>query len=286
MPIPDSKLSSWSHHYSGEASKQAHKSIRKSLKSYTLGAKVFSHNIFLQGSYKNDTNLRRDSDVDVVVQLAVELPSQVATLSDIQLGDDQKHKLIYDKWGSFRRQVLKALRATYGIEAVTTGRKSIKVAKGELHASADVVVTVKCGDGVAFYLPAEHRWVVSYPEQHHARGGRKEKVTSNRFKRTIRMFKTARNHLEDNHLIKKGTAPSYFIECLLYNVPDELFGTKLTQSYSEIVKYLETAKLKHFECQNGIHKLFGPPKDLWSQNEARKFIQALRRLWKEWPEST
>lgn len=285
MPIPGSILSSWSHPHSNKASKQAHTSIRDALESYTLSGKGFKHSIFLQGSYKNDTNLRRDSDVDVVVQLAVKLSPKAAKLSGTKLENDEAHKLTYERWKSFRSQVLKALRATYGTEAVTTGRKSIKLAKGKIHALADVIVTVHCGAGLAFYLPDEHCWVVSYPEQHHSRGLKKEKATTNRFKRTIRMFKTARNQLEDNHMIKKGTAPSYFIECLLYNVPDGLFKPRLDQSYSGIVGYLETANLQRFKCQNGIHGFFEPSKNLWSQDKARKFIRVLRQLWETWPVS-
>ena len=90
MPIPGSILGSWSHHRSGTASKQAHVSIRNALASYTGWAKETKYEIFLQGSYKNDTNLHRDSDVDVVVQLMEELPPQVAKFRDSQL----EHNLI------------------------------------------------------------------------------------------------------------------------------------------------------------------------------------------------
>jgi len=286
VPISGSILNSWSHHHSAKASIQAHTSIREAFNDYALQDKGFIYNIFLQGSYKNDTNLRLDSDVDIVVQLLEELRPKVATLSKDQLKDNQAHKLMYDRWRSFRSQVLKALRAKYGNGVVATKRKCIKVEKGEIHASADVVVTVKCGAGLAFYLPDEHRWVVSYPEQHHARGLKKAEATSNRFKRTIRMFKATRNHMEEKHSIKEGIAPSYFIECLLCNVPDKLFIPRLDQSYAGIVEYLKTANLHGFKCQNGIHKLFGPSKDLWDQNEARAFIKALRQLWEKWPEST
>jgi len=287
VPIPGSILNSWSYHHSGKASIQAHTSIRKALEDYTLQAKGFKYNIFLQGSYKNGTNLHRHSDVDVVVQLAVKLQPQVATLSNSQLMNDQSHKLIFERWRLFRSHVLKALRAKYGNGAVVAAkRKCIKVEKGEIHASADVVVAVKYGAGLAFYLPDEHRWVVSYPEQHYANGLKKEKTTNNRFKRTIRMFKSSRNHLQGNRLIKEGTAPSYFIECLLYNVPDKLFRPRLNESYTGIVEYLKTTNLQDVKCQNEILELFGSSKDLWDQDEARTFIRALGRLWEEWPAST
>ena len=71
MSIPDSILSSWGHHYSGTAPKQAHVSIRDALVKYRGWVQKPEYDIFLQGSYKNDTNLRRDSDVDIVVRLAV-----------------------------------------------------------------------------------------------------------------------------------------------------------------------------------------------------------------------
>lgn len=284
MPIPGSILGSWSHHHSGMASKQAHKSIRKALAGYIGLARDTKYDIFLQGSYKNDTNLRRGSDVDVVVQLMEELPPQVAKLRDSQLERNQDHKLAYGRWKSLRSQVLKALRSAYGAESVTSGRKSLKLAKGKIPASADMVVTTQCGTGIAFYLPDEHRWVVSYPKQHHARGLKKEKATNNRYKRTIRMFKAARNHLVENHAIKNGTAPSYFIECLLYNVPDDLYRPRLAQSYRDIVEYLATTELKQFKCQNGVRELFGPSRDLWSVKEAQKFVRALRQLWGKWNE--
>ena len=284
MSIPDSILGPWSHHYSGTASKQAHVSIRGALTSYKVWAKETKYDVFLQGSYKNDTNLRRDSDVDVVVQLAARLRPRVAALSGLHLEQDQVHKLAHARWQSFRDQVLKALRATYGTKAVTPGRKSLKLAKGKIPASADVVVTLRYETGLAFYLPGERRWVVSYPQQHHARGLKKELATNGRYKRTIRMFKAARNHLVENHAIRNGTAPSYFIECLLYNVPNNLFRPSFGQSYYGVVEYLTTASLQQFKCQNGVRELFGSSRDLWSVDEAQKFVRALVQLWEKWPE--
>lgn len=285
MSIPNSKLSLWGHHYPGTAPKQAHVSIRDALAKYG-GEITKPDNILLQGSYKNDTNLRRDSDVDVVVQVAVELQPQVAKLSDKQLEQDKDHIQIYEKWRSFRKQLLKALRATFGTEAVSTGRKSLKLAKGKIPVSADVVVTIRCGDGLAFFLPDEHRWVVSYPQQHYKRGLKKEKSTNNRYKRTIRMFKNARNHLVENDIIKSKTASSYFIECLLFNVPDNLFKGDYRQTYMGIVGYLRSANLKQFNSQNGLRQLFGTSKDQWSVSDAQKFILALERMWRKWPKLT
>ena len=258
-------------------------SIRDALASYKGWAEETKYGIFLQGSYKNDTNLRRDSDVDLVVQLAARVRPRVVALSGAQLEQDQSHKHTYKKWQSFRDQVLKALRATYGAEAVTPGRKSLKLAKGKIPTAADVVVTLRHENGLAFYISDEHRWVVSYPHQHHARGLKKEQATDGEYKRTIRMFKAARNHVVGNDVIRDGTAPSYFIECLLYNVPDDLFKPRLGQSYIDIVEYLAATDLQQFRCQNGVRELFGPSRDLWNIGEAQKYIQELGLLWDKWP---
>jgi len=63
--------------------------IRHALDSFEGWDKTTKWDIFLQGSYKNDTNLRRDSDVNVVVRLATRLRPRVAALSDHQLDGDQ-----------------------------------------------------------------------------------------------------------------------------------------------------------------------------------------------------
>ena len=84
MPIPESTLSRWSHHRAGTAFKQAHIPIREALDAYNWPPEV-KYQVFLQGSYKNDTNLGGDSDVDVVVRLASKLRPRVADLTGQQL---------------------------------------------------------------------------------------------------------------------------------------------------------------------------------------------------------
>ena len=192
--------------------------IREALNAYK-GLSQFKYEVLLLGSYKNDTNLGGDSDVDVVVRLTPKLKPSVVALSGEQLQEDGSHRFALERWQSFRDHAMKATRARFG-KTVKSGRKTIKVPKGKIPADADLVVTLSHKEGIGFYLSDEGRWVVSFPQQHHQRGLRKERATDKRFKRTIRMFKAARNRLVENKVLKKEDAPSYFIECLLYNVPD------------------------------------------------------------------
>ena len=280
MPISERTLSRWSHNQAGTAFKEAHVPIRDALAAYDWPSDV-KYTVFLQGSYKNDTNLGGDSDVDVVVRLASRLRPRAADLTGKTLQNDDSHKVALQRWESFRDHALKAMRVRFG-DAVKSGRKTLKLPKGELPADADLVVTLSYREGIAFYLPGQKRWVVSFPEQHNSRGSTKEKATSNRFKRTVRMFKAARNRLVERKVLSKDDAPSYFIECLLYNVPNGLFPEKLAPTYTGIISWLRTANLKDFKCQNGRVELFGSGREQWSQKKARAFVRALQELSDTW----
>ena len=96
MPIPESTLSKWSHHQAGTAFKQAHVPIREALYAYKWPSEV-KFEVFLQGSYKNDTNLGGDSDVDVVVRLAHKLKPSVAPLTGEQLQRDGSHRFALER---------------------------------------------------------------------------------------------------------------------------------------------------------------------------------------------
>lgn len=277
MPIPGSLLAQWSHPRSAKASKQAHLAIREALAAYQWPSQT-RYDVFLQGSYKNDTNLRRDSDVDVVVRLAYTLKPSVAALTGSDLASDASHKAAHKQWQTFRRHALKAMRVRFG-DDVMSGRKTLKLKRAKLQADADLVVTLNYEGGVGLYLPDERRWVVSSPQQHYQRGLKKERATNKRFKRTVRMFKAARNELVTKGVLAKEDAPSYFVECLLYNVPNELFAPKLGSTYTDTLTWLETAKLREFQSQSGQIRLFGPGREQWTGEEARVFVRALRHLW-------
>ena len=283
MPIPERTISRWSQHQASTAFTQSHLLIREALDDYSWPADI-KYEVFLQGSYKNDTNLGGDSDVDVVVRL--NQPAQAARGRAFRqaTAGGRLPPGAYQRWKSLRDHALKAMRAGFG-DAAKSGRKTLKVPKGRIPADADLVVTVSYKESIGFYLSDERRWVVSFPQQHHDQGEKKEEATGRRFKRTIRMFKAARNWLVEKKVLTKDDAPSYFIECLLYNVPDGLFNPDLAPTYTGILGWLRKAELKEFVCQNGQVPLFGRGREQWSQEKARKFVKALQELWEAGAES-
>ena len=251
--------------------------IRKAMEEHR-GLSEFTYDVFLQGSYKSDTNLGEASDIDVVIRLAHELDPGVAALTGAELQRADSHRAAHRQWQLFRRNALRAMRSRFGDEA-SSGRKTLKIRKGGLPADADLVVTLRCRGGMAFYLPDERRWVVSFPKLHHRRGSKKHKATSQRFSRTVRMLKTARNRLVETNVLSKGDAPSYFIECLIFNVPDALLEPRLAPTYTGIVGWLKTANLDGFPCQSGQAALFGQDREQWDRKNARSFVGALQGLW-------
>src|SRR5688500_8038898 len=69
MAIPESQLETWSHQGSVTQSAGTYDAIQKVLNDSTSPYYSRNFSIFLQGSYGNDTNVYRDSDVDVVIRL-------------------------------------------------------------------------------------------------------------------------------------------------------------------------------------------------------------------------
>ena len=291
MAIPESQLSRWSNHGAQETSKRTHEAIRKVLADHRWPSGMV-YDFYLQGSYRNDTNIRGDSDVDVVVQLTSSFHHEAD-----QLWEFDRNRLAasfqpaaYD-WNDFRREVLKALEAGFGKGQTTQGNKSIKLKADPPRLAADVVVCIEHRryvnygsyvEGMTFYALRDKRWIVNYPKEHYKNGADKSRRTWDRYKRTVRMFKNARNYLETHRGISSSLAPSYFVECLLYNAPDSAFQSGFQDTYCSVVNWMVNANFDQLPCQNGQQFLFGPSPEQWSVADGKAFAGHLVELWNTW----
>jgi hypothetical protein len=285
MPIPESQLETWSRIGAVTTAKQTYESVRNALEAHNWPSNV-QYEVYLQGSYKNDTNIRGDSDVDIVVQLNSLYHSN--RLEDREV--NSKLILVSDAW---RGIVLKVLRNHYGYSKVSEGKKALKVKTPYL--PADVVVCLqyrkypdrsrsKDGfvEGMTFWVPSERRWVINYPKLHYANGVKKNQDTNGRYKPTVRMFKNARTYLIERKVILVDLAPSYFLECLLYNVPNDKFSSNLQSTFCNVINWLWEADFRQFVCQNEQLPLFGNTPEQWSEDKARRFLEAMVNLWANW----
>jgi len=299
MAIPDTQLQTWAHQGAVQSSEATHKSIRAALASYEPLQRR-DYEVFLQGSYRNATNIYGESDVDVVAQLNSSFQYNLLNLTE---GEQQQFQRDFPSaatytWSEFRKDVLAALVRYYGPRLVKEGKKCIKVLRDGNRLDADVVVCMQYRnyqrytygarqfvEGMTSYVPSETRWVVNYPKEHIRHGSDKNSATRDWFKPTVRMFKNARARLVDDHIIERAVAPSYFIECLVYNAPNEAFGGTWQQAYYDVLCALSrimTTNSSWCVCVNEMVYLFGNTPEQWSTYNAITFLAALHAQWDNW----
>ena len=81
--------------------------------------------------------------------------------------------------------------------------------------------------------------------------------------------------------IGTDVAPSYFVECLIYNAPDYMFQPRFDETYRSIVDWFARMHLEGLRCQNGRQALFGPSADQWSTENAQTFVCELVEMWND-----
>lgn len=299
MAIPESQLSTWSNQGATTTSASAYASIKHALEKAGSPVAGLDTDIYLQGSYRNSTNIYGDSDIDVVVQLNSSFHRDVSALPPDQLAlYNQNYSNATYLWEHFRGDVLKALQDHYGAGKVTPGAKSIKVVVGSGR-PADIVPVLHYrhyqshygrGPGNESYISGIHfhdsagAKVINYPKHHIENGESKNSAgrTNGAYKPGVRMFKNARNKLAADGSIADGSVPSYFLECLLYNVPDDKWSASPTDTYVNVVNYLNGLDLSTCTRQNHQPALFGSDSTQWNQASASAFIAQLIELWNNW----
>ncbi|MFP5206440.1 MAG: nucleotidyltransferase [Acidobacteriota bacterium] len=298
MAIPQSQLDTWTHQGATATSSAAYNSIQHALSKTGSPLENRGVEIFLQGSYANATNIYADSDIDVIVLYNNTFHWDPSRLTQAQ---QALHEQVYPRasypWTSLKADVLAALRAHYGKGAVTPGNKAISVVTGGGKKPADVVPVVQYRSYTDFTNPhnpyafwgvqffdGTNRPIVNYPQYHRTNGEAKNSAerTRGNYKETVRVFKNIRNCLIDRGLLHDGAAPSYFIECLLYNVPDVLFTSSTALRIPAIITYLRSIARTAMTCQNGVLPLFGSTSTQWNDVDCLTFLNAANQLWNNW----
>lgn len=226
-----------------EMQERAVRMIREAIDEYEpLAARDVQ--IIPQGSYRNHTNVRMDSDVDICV-CCMEPFFDDYTFA----GYGRSEAGVYDApsypYSQFKNEVGAALVNKFGNVGVRRGDKAFDVHANAYRVDADVVAAFahrryqkkESGpwpgmfttpwtkpEGTQFYADHGGAAIVNWPEQHYANGVAKNKLTNMRFKSVVRALKNLKYDMEANgnaaekHAAKE--APSYLCECLMFNVPE------------------------------------------------------------------
>ena len=182
--------------------------------------------VFLQGSYENNTNVKTESDIDICVRLMdvffTRLPEGYDN-SSFGLRDAEG-----PSYSDFKSEVIKALNTKFGSSNVKPGKKAIVVEENTYRIHADVVACYEHrrylanGDyisGVEF-RSVNGEQIINFPKQHIANGKAKNVATGHQYKRVARILKTLNVEMDGLNSYKK--LPSFFIECLAWNVPNSV----------------------------------------------------------------
>jgi hypothetical protein len=265
--IPNDTLTAWAQRGAVEAAKRTHNSARAALDAYSWRPE-YLYSVYLQGSNRNYTNTPDDSEVDIVVELHSSFSSDLSLLSQPELAAFRAYHADDPQldWSDFRQHVLSALIGGVGASAIREDARAIFVLADSNGLNANVLVcqerriygrfesegSERYVPGVRFQDRITRRWIDNFPRANIVNGEDKDADgrTDHMYKPTVRMFKNARTHLVNNGAISDGLAPSYFIEGLLYNVPDTEFEGSYELSFGNCLRWLNRASFSGFMCQN------------------------------------
>ena len=262
----------WGEHPASDGSKYTHTQIRKALQKSGV---INGCYVYLQGSYKNHTNIRNDSDVDIVVQINPESTSATT----------------YDEWKKFRRAVINALENYFGSSLVRPGNKSIKLMGYASRTNADIVPCIQYWEyekgrpnnfieGMKFWADNQHREIINFPKVHIEKGELKDKLTSNRYTRLVRVVKNIKRQLVKDRIIHAKIASSYFIECMIHKAPNGYFNDDIEVSLENVLEFiLKNCNLKIWRAANQQQLLFGTEPGQWNKDDAVAFFRAAENLY-------
>lgn len=190
--------------------------------------------VYAKGSYANNTNVRRDSDVDIVVQCGA------CVYFDYMPGHEPSSRVghAYEgEWkpAKWRSEVMAAMVKAFGspnvdasgkialaIEAVPGSRPSIDVVPSFNYRLYNDAQNTTWREGSCVW-PSSGQKIVNWPAQQLANGRAKNTRTGGRYKNLARGLKNA-----ENALVNEGAfepKPSYLMECLAWNVKDATLKT-------------------------------------------------------------
>jgi hypothetical protein len=268
MAIPESQLETWSHQGSVTQSAETYDTIKKALNDTSSPYYSKDFSIFLQGSYGNDTNVYRDSDVDIVIRLNQTYYADTSSLTpDAKANYDRAFGLAPYSYTDFKTDVLAWLKQKFGTD-VKLEKKAIFVKGSGNRRDSDVLVCAKhrrykgtstgidseYEEGIIFWT-SDGTEILNFPKQHSDNCTTKHQNTNQRFKRIVRVYKNMRNRMIDEGYIAEGVAPSYFIEGMLWNVPADKFVQTYEDSFINTFNWVLNADKTKLCCANKLYWL-------------------------------
>lgn len=262
----------------------AERAIRKAIEASEILEKR-DVTVFPQGSYKNRTNIRTESDVDITIRsrdtFFFELPEGTEANA---FGIVTPASYSYDQ---YRNDVNKALTDYLGSNAVTRGKKAFDIHENTYRIDADALACFEYRwyrtdgtyrEGIAF-IPDGGTRVINWPDQNYENGVAKNQVTGRRFKAVVRILKALRSEMASEGVQIAKQTPSFLIECLVWNVPNEEIGhdtfrADVRYALAHLCNETRTAETCSEWGEINEYKYLFRPAQPWTMQDANTFLNA------------
>lgn len=301
MAVGEKQLETWTGIGSIQQSSSTYQSIKSVLEHKDAPYGPRRVDSFLQGSYCNDTNIYGDSDVDIVLRTKALFHYNIDALSDPDKAEFKRvHPGVAEyQLGNFKADVVSWLERQFGADLdATSSKKVLKIKANGVRRSADVLLVAphktysqyrgerpedqSFVEGVLF-ITSDGAQVVNYPKQHSHNMTAKHQTTSEWLKPTVRIYKNLRNRMVERGHIRAGTAPSYFLEGLLSNVPAAQFGRNWVATVENTFDWIDGNLPAPYMCANGIHPLIRDNSPTsWAVQGYVDWLGGMKKLWHSW----
>lgn len=221
--------------------------------------------IFLQGSYKNDTNIGKESDIDIVVFYKHVFVSNIKNPNDmkvlnfkntVSIDDTQRYNNCFINANysatQFKSELISYLKLNSKY-LISEGKKTIKCQIPNSTFVFDIVSAFEYRlysnfvdsntnyvEGNVIYDQFGNR-IINFPKQSYNNSVTKNKNCDGKYKETVRIIK----NIMKNEIIETNWIPLFALESLLYNVSNEYFiyndkGFRCSKVIEQVKKIINT----------------------------------------------
>lgn len=291
MALSEAQLETWSQQGKTGQFTDTYNSIKGYLLDPSAPYPLNDVEVHLQGSYGNSTNVWADSDVDIVL---LHNGAFYYDISGMSQTEQDAFKAVFSAnaaygYTEFKRDAEGYIKSLYN--GVVTGKKALHIPGNNNRRNADVLTCQQfrryysyqrgahgCHYGVAFYVNGSR--IENFPKQHAENCTAKHQATNGNFKRIVRVFKNMRNSMVEHGLLAGGIAPSYFIEGMLYNVPNDKFAGTYRDMWVACFNSVVTADETKLTTASGLHWLVRDNSSVcWPAANFHTYMTALKKYW-------
>lgn len=265
---------------------RAERMIRNAIEAHAAFADT-DYCIYAKGSYANNTNVRIDSDVDIVVECQECIYYDYGSGVTPSLGVSSAYS---GQWTPtrWRAEVAAAIINHFGKSGVD-GSGAVALVVSEVPGSRPSTDVVPSFTFRRYWSSDRARYsvgskvfttsgaqIVNWPQQQLENGREKNDQTGRRYKNYVRALKNAENYLAGDGTITMK--PSYLMECLVWNVDNEtLCVGDLDDGFRDTLlwlwQHLEMYVQKEWLEPNMRKYLFGA-KQKWTVEDAKDLVLA------------